>query len=540
MDVFLGVDVGTGSARAALFTVDGRMVAHAAEPIRTWRSGTVEVEQSSRDIWRAVCGATRAALLSGGSEVRVRGVGFTATCSLVLVDRDGHPVTVSQSGDAERDVVVWMDHRATAETDFVNGTRAEVLRYVGGRISSEMQVPKLLWLKRNLPGSWAATGHFLDLPDFLTWRATGSLSRSMCSLACKWTYLGHERRWDDGFLRQVGLEDLVADGHARIGTEVRDIGAVAGRVTEAAARELGIPAGVPVGTSIIDAHAGALGLLGLRTDEEAVDFRRRLALIAGTSSCHLAVSAEPTFVPGVWGPYQSALLPGAWLTEGGQTATGALVDAVIGSSAIGAELAGRAQAAGLAPQALLNQRLEALAGMEGCPVSRLTRDLHVYPDFHGNRSPRADASLRGMMSGLPLVQTEDELARLYLATVQALAYGTRHIVETMNRNGFAIDMLLGTGGGTKNELFLRQHADALGMRIVLGEEEEAVLLGAGILAAVAGGSYATLPEAMAAMTRPARVIEPNPEDAPFHDAKYRVFGEMYGDQGKYRRAMEAI
>ncbi len=539
MDAYLGVDVGTGSARAALFSGEGRMLAHASEPIRTWRAGTDEVEQSSDDIWRAVCRAVRTASAASGGAV-VRGLGFTATCSLVVLDAQGSPVTVSPSGEPERNVVVWMDHRATADADRVNATGAEPLRYVGGRISPEMQVPKLIWLKRELPRSWARAAHLFDLPDFLTWRATGSLSRSICSLACKWTYLGHERRWDDAFLAQVGLDDLTRDDHARIGAMVRDVGEVAGLLSAAAARELGVPEGVPVGTSLIDAHAGGLGLLGARLPsdgEGAIDFRERVALIAGTSSCHLAIDRDALFVPGVWGPYRSALLPDLWLAEGGQTATGALLDAIVGASAVGTQLAQAAASAGRPVAALLNERVAALAAAEGGTAGRLTRDLHVYPDFHGNRSPLADATLRGMISGLPLVQTEDELARLYLATVQALAYGTRHILQAMDGSGYAIQVLLATGGLTKNELFLRAHADALGLPIVLGEEEEAVLLGAGILAAVAAGRHPGLAQGMAAMSRAARTIRPDPAEKAYHDAKYRVFRRLHDDQMAYRAIM---
>ena len=74
-----------------------------------------------------------------------------------------------------------------------------------------------------------------------------------------------------------------------------------------AAAELGLPAGIPVGTSAIDAHAGGLGVIGAPLGgDDAWTFNRRLALIGGTSSCHMAVSPEPRFVPGVWGPYFSA------------------------------------------------------------------------------------------------------------------------------------------------------------------------------------------------------------------------------------------
>ena len=72
---------------------------------------------------------------------------------------------------------MWMDHRANEETAVINATKHSSLRFVGGNVSIEMQLPKLLWLKKNCLESWQNARLFFDLPDFLTWRATGSQSR---------------------------------------------------------------------------------------------------------------------------------------------------------------------------------------------------------------------------------------------------------------------------------------------------------------------------------------------------------------------------
>ncbi len=532
MDALLGVDVGTGSARAGLFAPDGTMLAQASRPIRTWRPGSGLAQQSSDDIWAAVCAAVREACAGPHT---VRGIGFDATCSLVVLDAAGRPVSVDPEGAPEQDVVVWMDHRAGEQAERINATAHPVLAFVGGRISLEMQTPKLLWLKERLPAAWGRAARFLDLPDFLTWRATGADSRSLCSAVCKWTYLGHEGRWDESFFRAVGLGELADEGFARIGRTVLPMGTPVGAgLSAAAASELGLAAGIPVGTSAIDAHAGGLGVIGAALDGGA-ELRRRVALVGGTSSCHMAVSPEPCFVPGVWGPYFSAMVPGLWLNEGGQSATGALLDHLVQTHAAHPALAERAVREGRHVFALLSDRLDALAG-QGAPA-RLTAGLHVMPDFHGNRSPRADATLRGMVSGLSLSAGEDDLALLYLAGVQAVAYGTRHIIETMNAAGHAIDTIMACGGGTKNPVFLREHADATGCRVVLPREPEAVLLGAAILGGVAGGLHPAIPDAMAAMSRAGAVIEPDAELRGFHDAKYAVFHRMHADQMAYRGLM---
>jgi len=543
---YLGIDVGTGSARAGIYGADGRGLGSAAREIQVFRPAEDHVEQSSDDIWRACGAALREALaLAGVPAEAIAGIGFDATCSLVLLDAADQPVTASTSGKDEWNVVVWMDHRALEQTARINALGHRVLRYVGGVISPEMQTPKLLWLKQKLPASWQRTARFLDLPDFLTYKATGVDTRSLCSTTCKWTYLAHEQAergsgWDDGYFRAIGLGELCDEGYARIGTRVRPMGERIGGLHARAASELGLAPGTAVGVSIIDAHAGGIGMLGAVIDGRAPDaeaLERRLALISGTSSCHMACSREPHYPGGIWGPYYSAMIPELWLTEGGQSATGALIDHVIDSHARAPELRAQASREGTSSYALLNARLDRLAERSAFPAE-LTRELHVLPYFHGNRSPRADPNLRGMISGLKLSDSVDALALLYLATIQAIAHGTRHIIETMNGAGFGIDTLIACGGDTKNPLFVREHADATGCRIVLPREAEAVLLGAAVLGAVASGDQPSVLSAMAAMNAAGGEVRPSGgQVAAYHERKQRVFQRMYDDQIAYGRAM---
>jgi ribulose kinase len=186
---------------------------------------------------------------------------------------------------------------------------------------------------------------------------------------------------------------------------------------------------------------------------------------------------------------------------------------------------------------LLNERLERLAGRRN--MAELTARYHVLGYHHGNRSPRANPLARGMVSGLSLNDTIDELAQSYLATIQAVAYGTRHIVEAMNRKGYAIDCILACGGGTKNPVFLQQHADITGRSIHLPREPEAVLLGTAVLAAVAGGAYTDCVEATGAMTRTGGTIRPaGGRIRQYHERKFKVFKQMYQDQLRYARLMD--
>src|SRR6478672_4559851 len=357
---FIGVDVGTSSARAGVFDENGTLLATARHPITVWHEAGSVVEQSSSEIWAACAASIGAAMAEAAlPPSAVKGIGFDATCSLVVLDADANPLTVSTSGEARRNIIVWMDHRAIAEARQVNDTHDDVLCYVGGSISPEMEIPKLLWLKRYLPLTYRSAGHFFDLADYLSFRATGSTVRSICTLVCKWNFLAHEQRWSESYFERIGLGDLASDDYAKIGKEIVAPGTPLGAgLTESAAHDFGLLRGTPVGASLIDAHAGGVGTIGGREKSaEPVDVCRRLAYIMGTSACIMATTPKPCFVPGVWGPYYSGMVPGFWLNEGGQSAAGAAIDHLVRSHPAYNEAVATARAGGMEIPEFLERRI---------------------------------------------------------------------------------------------------------------------------------------------------------------------------------------
>jgi FGGY-family pentulose kinase len=523
-DLVCAVDVGTGSARAGILDRHGRMLGRAEHPIKIHQTTPGHSEHDSEEVWAAVAAAVRAARdKAGAAPEAIAGIGFDATCSLVARDRQGGQLTMSMSGEPSHDTIVWLDHRALAEADECTATGHRVLDYLGGVMSPEMETPKLMWLKRRLPESWDKAGHFFDLADFLTWKATGSLSRSQCTLTAKWTYLAHEKGWQPDFFEAVGIADMLERGS--LPHKADPVGSDLGALTPEAAELLGLTIACRVGTGLIDAYAGALGVLGgFAGDLASLD--RHLALIAGTSSCVMALSDTLRPFPGGWGPYYGPALPDCWLIEGGQSATGALLDHII-----------RWHGAGGEPNAAMHRRIAArvmeLRQAEGLD---LAGRLHVLPDFHGNRSPLADPHAVGVISGLTLDASFDSLCRLYWRTAVGIALGVRHILETLNANGYVIDTLHVTGGHTKNPLLMELYADATGCSVVEPVLDEAVLLGTAMVAATAAGLYASLPAACVAMQQQGKVRTPNAAARPRFDRDYRVFLEMH----RQRQVLEAM
>jgi len=512
------VDVGTGSARAALFDTSGNLLGRAEHPIALNCPHPDHAEQSSNDIWQATCQALRAARQQAGVPAEaVAGISFDATCSLVALDGQQHPATISTTGDDRWNVVVWYDHRAIAEAERITAHGHRVLDYVGGVMSPEMEIPKLVWLKNHLPQAWRRFGYLFDLADFLVWRATGTNARSQCTVTCKWTYLAHEELgWQADFLHAVGLDDLMT--RAALPPRAEAIGHHAGNLTAQAAEQMGLTTHCAVAVGLIDAHAGALGVLGQSLQEPAT-LDRHIAMIAGTSTCHMALSTQPRRIGGIWGPYFGAVTPGLWLNEGGQSASGALLDHILAWHAQGRDLASDGHEQVLARIDLLRAQATESGG-------EFARDLHVLPDFHGNRSPLADPHARGAIFGLTMDASLDSLARLYYATAAAIALGTRHILEALNAAGYAIETLHLTGGHSKNPLLLSLYADTTGCTLVLPAEEDGVLLGTAVVACVGAGLHDDLGTAAKAMARVGATITPDAARRPEFDRRYRIMRRL--------------
>ena len=443
----IGIDVGTGSARAGVFDVAGHMLGTAKADVTTWRESGSVFEQSSDQVWAAVCHAVKGAVNAAAIDpAKVSGIGVDATCSLVVVGAGGTPLPVGPSNDPQRNVIVWMDHRAVGQAERINAAGHDVLRYVGGVISPEMETPKLLWLAENKPEIFAAACQFFDLADFLTWKATGSLARSTCTLTCKWTYLAHEKRWDASYFKTIGLGVLADESFKRIGTDVVEPGACLGDgLTARAATELGLTTGTPVAAGLIDAHAGGIGTVGA-TGSDATG---TMAYVFGTSSCTMTTTKDPILVPGVWGPYYSAMVPNMWLNEGGQSAAGAAIDHLLSLHPASAEAHVMAQAKGVPLPVWLANRA---AGPNASEAVLLAGEVHVVPEFLGNRAPFADPHARAIIAGLGMDSDLDSLVALYIAGLCGIGYGLRQIIETQATHGASVQRLVISGGAGSHDL----------------------------------------------------------------------------------------
>lgn len=555
---YAGVDVGTGSARAVIIDQSGSILGLAERPITRQELKENHITQNSTEIWDAICYCVKTALShSNVNPENVLGIGFDATCSLVAIrEGDESPQAVGPDwGNNLENVILWMDHRADVETIEINATGDESLKYVGGQMSIEMELPKMKWLKNNMPCDDDIDNtpifnkcKFYDLADYLTKKATGLDTRSMSSVVCKQGYIPNgitnRNGWSKDFLELVDLPELAEDNFRRLGGldgvngKYLSAGETVGPLNAQAALELGLSENCFVGSGVIDAYSGWIGTVAAPTnvpipelskqDEDKFGMGKavgRLAAVAGTSTCHICIEETEILVPGVWGPYRDVLGKGYWAAEGGQSMTGALLAHVLSTHPAYTELGVASETSNLSKFDYLNSKLEQLIKSRNeRSVVSLAKHLFFYGDFHGNRSPIADPNMRASIIGQSMDVSLDSLAIEYLAACEFIGQQTRHIVETMQNSGHSIKAIFMSGGQCRNGLLMRLLADCTGLPIVIPRYIDAsVVFGTAMLGAVAAEDsikYSKTHRRVSSLQNEKAIQPPSPYTAPAATASF--------------------
>ncbi len=489
----ISVDGGTESARAALFTLDGKMVTSHAEsyPLRHPRPGWAE--QQPDEWWTSIAAAIRTTVEQSGvpKEAIIGIAGDFTCCSVVVMDENHEPL---------RPAIIWMDVRSSDQARRIAAGGYDALKYNGyGNVSAEWMPCKALWVKEEEPDIWQKARYVGEYNDWFTHKLTGEWTGSIDNVSVRWYYDRNLGGFPTDFYEGSGLGDVLEKFPQRI----VDLGGVVGQLKPNIAEELGLQAGIPVGQGGADAM---IAMLGLGVVEPG-----NMAFITGSSHLHLGLSAHEFHGKGIFGGYTDALLPGSYVVEGGQISTGAVVNWFVNNFA--GEYVERAEAQGTTAYNLLTDQAEKLPpGSEG---------LIVLDYWQGNRTPYVDPEARGMMWGFTLSHTP---AHVYRAIIEGICYGTEHIMRTFREHNYEVQHLVATGGPTKSPFWMQIHADVSNIPITLTEAgDSAALLGSAALAAVAAGAYYTPQDAVSAMVRTTQTIEPDQER---HQA-YRFFADRY-------------
>ncbi|XBW36218.1 hypothetical protein QEN19_001799 [Hanseniaspora menglaensis] len=513
---YVGVDVGSGSTRACCIDATGNILALSEKIISKESLKTNFVTQSSTEIWEAVCHCVKTCIREADlKSTDVYGIAFDATCSLVAVHMEtGESLPVGPNfKNSDQNIVMWQDHRAGQEQILINSTNHSVLKYVGGGMSIEMELPKMKWLQNNISEAEFAKYDFYDLADFLTFKSTGNKTRSLCSTVCKQGCMapgieGSVKGWDDDFFSSIGMQCFVKNEFKQVGGSAETFltaGEYVGNLTKEAALQLGLSSNCVVGSSVIDAYAGFLGTVGANINVDIPALQEidamevglhkaigRLASVAGTSTCHISVEKKHgIFCEGNWGPYYGVCFQELFMFEGGQSLTGGLLSHVLTTHPAYLQLCKEAEEAGVNKFDFLNNRLEVLKDeKEHKSVVALAKHMFFYGDFLGNRCPLNDPHMASSIIGQKMDVSLDNLAITYLASCEFLAQQTKQIVTNLKQSGNNIECIFISGSQCKNGLLMRLFSDCTQLPIVVPRYiDAAVCFGSALLGCAAYKNY---------------------------------------------------
>ncbi len=499
-DLVIGIDCSTTAAKAVVWDKTGRAVAvgRRGYGLSHVRSGWVE--QHAPDWWTAVSEALAEAVTKVGAN-RIAGIGITHQReTFVCLDQSGEPI---------RPAITWMDVRATAEVDeFGSG---DVHRITGKPPNPTPAWYKLLWLKKHEPGTIARTAHVVDVAGYLIHKLTGEWVTSW-SCADPLGLVDLARfDYDDNLLSMAGLS---RDQVSRLVAP----GAVAGTLRADVARQIGLPAGLPIVAGAGDGQSAGLGCNVTKAG------RAYLNLGTGTvSGVHADAYSHETAYRTMGGPVPGSYILETFIGGGTQNVVWFLEQLGLPENA----------------PATKDKSPEQILEDEAAAVPIGAGGLLCLPYWTGAMTPYWDGHARGAFVGLSGLHGKPHM---YRAVLEGIALEQRLLTTGVEKaTGQAIDEILMLGGGSRSPLWCQIIANVLGRSVKLVREQESTALGAGIHAAAALGLYTDIPAAAAAMTGIEKSYAPDMEAHARYDGLYEAYRGIYpGLKSTFQRLAETV
>lgn len=525
----IGLDFGTLSGRCVIADVQsGDIIAESSMPYahgvmeKAMEDGTPLPEGYAladiHDYTTALKETLRDAFRkSGAGQEQIIGIGIDVTSATFLpVDRDGQPLCDDPafSKDPHAWMKLWKHHGAQEMadriTELMNERNEPFADRAGRKVNAEWMLPKLLEILEKSPEVYEHTANFMECGDYLVYTLTNKVTRSLGPWGYKMIRSAED---EDRTAFYEALNPAFKNVEEKTGGTILPLGGRAGLLTEEAAMELGLLAGIPVASANIDAHVSvpAAGITGAG----------KMLAIIGTTCCAVVMDKAERFVPGISGCVKDGVMPGFYGYEAGQSAIGDMF-AWFTENGVSGQFKATAEGKGISVQ----QYLTELAGKKKPGASGLV----ALDWWNGNRSHLADADLSGMIAGMTLTTAPEDI---YRALLEAAAYGLREIRDNYVSHGVAVDEIYACGGiPKKNPLLMQIYADVCGCDIKIAKAAEASALGAAVFASVAAGKenggYDTVSEAAEAMGHiEERIYHPIPENVLIYDKLFAEFKRLH-------------
>ena len=494
-DYLLGLDFGTGGAKACIIDEKADVLAYAFReyPILTDHPGWSEHEPAR--YWETACSLIRSCLADSGVPAdRIRCIGTSAALpSLVMVDASGEPVHRAYN---------LMDRRATGEVRRLKEEVGEerIFALSGNRIDDHPILVNLLWERNHRPDAFARIDKALTIDGFIRLRLTGAATMHHSAAAFYGVaYNIRTRTFDPDLLAALGLKpSLIPSAFA--------CEAIVGHVTASAAAQTGLVPGTPVCAGQVDFNAGCIS--GGITREGEINMN------LGTCGNFGIIHRDDAFL--------ESMIACAWTIDSEQcfitiptTTTGGQLLRYLRDTFSPVETAMEALT-GTSAYAYLDQEAERIPpGSDG---------LIMLPYLMGERTPIWDVHARGAVFGLTLSHTKAHLVRAAMESVAYALYDSFRLIRDTGRP--VQEPVILNEGGARSRVWRRIITDVLNVPTAVVKSRVGAPFGDAILAGVAAGVF---PDYDIARRKTEHVerMEPDPVAHARYMEAFRIYKRLY-------------
>jgi len=482
--LLLGFDIGTFSSKGLLVAEDGHVVAQrfVEHGLDIPEAGRAE-HDPDRVWWGDFLAICRGILATAGVDARdIAGVGIsTISPAVVVVDEDGRALRPA--------ILYGIDSRAKEEI-------AELSALTGASLDSQSAAPKVMWIRRHESEIWSRARSVLNGSGYLNLKLTGEKTIDIYDASIFGPF------FDSATLSwSAALADLVAP--VEMMPRPTWTAEVAGRVTEAAARETGLAQGTIVVTGTADAAAEAVSA-GLAASGD-------MMMMYGSSSFFILRTKALVTPRGFWA--SRFLERDSYVVAGGTATAGSLTRWFrdnFSPTEVAAERSG-------GPDAYAALAELASASPPG------SRGLVALPYFSGERTPVADPDARGAILGLTLSHSR---ADVYRALLESVGYSIRHNIEALATEGCAARRILAVGGGAQNQAWMQIVSDIAGIAQEVPLRHLGAAYGDAFLAGIGAGFFSDTGD-ISRWKRDSRLVQPRAAPRKVYDEGYRIYRELY-------------
>jgi len=459
-DFLLGLDYGTGGAKACIINPEGDVLGFAFEEYPFFHDKPGWSEHDAMGYWEVACRLIQVCLAeSRVNPAEIRGMGVSSALpSMVMIDENNQPIHRAYN---------LMDRRATREVDWLKEVAGEerLMQLTANRLEDHPSIVNLLWEKKNRPDSFKRIRKALTIDGFVTFKLTGATVVNYPAapfFGVAYDILG--RRFDGGILQEIGMDPAILP-------DLVDCEEIAGEVTAEAAAETGLAPGIPVVTQVdFNASCIAAGVT------EPGDIMSNL----GTVGNFGVIFTDPDFM---FSPEGLSMINLGFTIDSKKnymtipsTTTGGQSLRYLRDNFSQLEVETE-RALGVSAYDLLNlQAAKVPAGSEG---------LIILPFLMGERTPIWDTRARGVIFGLSLTHTKGHLVR---AMMEAVAYALYDSYRLIKQAGLKINYpIVLNEGGAVSKLWRQIITDVFNAPTVLVKRRTGAPFGDAILAGVATG-----------------------------------------------------